>query len=106
MTQVQRVEQLLRRRGSRGVCLADFLPPATADGGGPITRLGARIADLRESGRDIVTEGTRDGFAVYVLREKQRVAASAPAETTASAEQATLLGDTPRSAVLGWEDAA
>lgn len=106
MTQTERVEQLLRRRGDHGITLVDFLPPETADGGGPLTRLSARVADLRQSGRNIVTEGTRDGFAVYVLRDEQRISAGAPpADTLPPTEQQTLVRNAPQSAVLGWEDA-
>lgn len=103
MTQIQRVEQLLRRRGDQGITARDFAPPSTADGGPPIFRLAARIADLR-AGHElpIVTEGVRDGFAIYVLRETRRLSVEPPEATD---DQESLLPDQPRSAVLGWEAA-
>jgi hypothetical protein len=47
--------------------VADLLPPATIDDGPTITRVGARIKDLRDAGHTIRNAGTRDGFTVYVI---------------------------------------
>lgn len=67
-TQVERVERLLRQRGEQGVTPVDFLLPNIVDGGRPITRVAARVLDLRNQGLNITTSGTRNGVAVYVLR--------------------------------------
>src|SRR4051794_10993562 len=104
MTQTDRVYALLRRRGEQGITAGEVAPPVGVDGGPPIFRVAARIADLRDRGQVIVTEGRRDGFAVYVLRERQRVTVAAPAHVPGASGQLVL--DTPRSAILGPEDAA
>jgi hypothetical protein len=64
LTQRERVLRLLRQRGSRGVCAPDFLLPDIADGGRPITRLAARVAELRAAGHIIVPAGSRGGCRV------------------------------------------
>lgn len=75
-TQKERVLASLEAAGSGGVTQADwsgaFRP--TPDGGGPITRLAARINDLKADGHLIVCDGKRDQCAVYVLQP------AAPAE--------------------------
>jgi len=68
---VQRLRVLaaLRGRGPRGVRQADFLDPVI-DGEGRITRLSARIGELRDRGH--VIEATMDGPAArYVLIDRQ-----------------------------------
>ena len=105
MTQVQRVEQLLRRRGEHGVTAADFLLPHVVDGLKPVARLAARIDELRSrGGLTIHTEGTRGGFAVYVLRETQRVTSTTPSASPPADQLA--LATPPRSAIYGLEDPA
>lgn len=102
LSQKARVLGLLRERGDRGITAADFLLPDVVDGGKPIARLAARVDELRSRGLTIVTEGRRAGFSIYVLREERRVAAVPPPAT----EPAVLVVSRPRSAVLGWDDAA
>lgn len=67
MTQTDRVLHALRARGGKGICTTDFLLPAVCDGGAPITRLAARIQDLKQRGYIIATAGERHGCAVYIL---------------------------------------
>jgi hypothetical protein len=101
--QLERVERALRIRREHGVTAADFTGPETFDSGPPIPRLAARMHTLRERGLNIVTEGRRNKFAVYVLRVEARVEAPAPLAPSTSAPAQIALG-TPRSAILGPED--
>lgn len=70
-TQTDRVLALLRTRGTAGISPLDFDPSpgsTVADGGSRITRVAARVRDLRDQGHTIVKVGdTREGFARYVL---------------------------------------
>jgi hypothetical protein len=72
MKQAQRVLRALRRHPD-GVTQVDFLLPNVIDGGHPITRLAARIRDLRDQGETIIVDGERYGCAVYKLPPKQPV---------------------------------
>lgn len=72
MTQSKRVLRALRRH-PEGICQPEFLLPNVIDGGPPITRLAARIRDLRSQGHEIVTDGERYGCAVYRLPSPPRV---------------------------------
>jgi hypothetical protein len=65
-TQLERVLELLRRRGERGINAVDFFAP-TADGGPPLTRLSSRIFELRAAGHRIDTAGRRSKCVVYKL---------------------------------------
>lgn len=67
LTQTERVLRALRNAGPIGISQSDFLPPRVVDEGPKITRVGARIKDLRNDGHPIRNAGTREGFAVYVL---------------------------------------
>jgi len=67
MTQTQRVLKALEDAGPAGITQKDFLLPDIIDGGAPITRVGARIKELREDGHVIESAGVRQKFAVYVL---------------------------------------
>jgi hypothetical protein len=58
----------LRFEGARGITTVDFSPPHVYDGDTPIPQIARRIHDLRNDGHDIVTDGMRNGVAVYVLR--------------------------------------
>lgn len=69
MTQSERVLRALRASGPIGITQGDFLPPNVIDDGPKITRVGARIKDLKDTGYTIASGGTRDGFAVYVIEE-------------------------------------
>jgi hypothetical protein len=67
MTQQDRVLAALTRAGARGVTQVDFLLPNVIDGGAPITRVAARVNELRNDGFQIQTDGERDSCAVYKL---------------------------------------
>jgi hypothetical protein len=88
LTQTQRVLRLLEQRGERGITAADLLPPVV-DGLKPVGRLAARIDELRSRGLHIVTDRKGGGYARYILREPQRVAAAASA-APCPADPATL----------------
>lgn len=66
-TQKDRVLETLKAVGIRGVTQVDFIRYPTADGGPPITRLAARIDELKQDGHVIATRGTRDKCVVYTL---------------------------------------
>jgi hypothetical protein len=74
-TDKARLLAALRYEGARGITTLDFEPPHVWDEGDPIKQIARRIYDLRQEGHDIVTDGKRQGVAVYKLRQ-------APAETT------------------------
>ena len=67
MTQRDRVLRVLRTVGQRGVTQADFIRWPTPDGGPPITRLAARIEELRAAGYFIASGSWRDKCVVYSL---------------------------------------
>ena len=67
MTQVDRVLAAVTRAGARGITAVDFAAPDVIDGGKPIMRVAARINDIRNDGIAIVTDGERNGCAVYKL---------------------------------------
>lgn len=67
MTQRERVLAELRRAAAGGITQVDFFAPHVIDGGTPITRLAARIQELRGQGYTITSSGTRHGCAVYRL---------------------------------------
>lgn len=69
-TQTDRVLAALRKAGSRGITASDFTPAEgnhVIDGGGRITRVAARVRDLRDEGYTIVKGPRRAGFDTYVL---------------------------------------
>ena len=66
-TQATRVLAALGRAGVRGVTQGDWLVPGGADGAGRITRVAARIEELRSDGLAIIADGKREGFAIYRL---------------------------------------
>ena len=65
MTQCERV--LKASRGLRGVTQGDFAGPHTVDGGPTISRVAARIQDLKDQGHTFDVIGERNGFRVYRL---------------------------------------
>lgn len=70
MTQTERVLAALRAAGSRGITQSMFTPPEgghVIDGQGRITRVAARVRDLRDEGYVIVKGPRRGGFDTYVL---------------------------------------
>lgn len=100
MTQAARVLAALRKSG-RGVTQVDFLTP-TIDGGAPITRVAARVLELKQNGHHIVTDGERDSCAVYKLVYD---AETPPVEV--DPEPSELFEHTPRLAIFDdeWEAA-
>lgn len=68
MTQRDRVLKALQSAGLRGITQIDFLRFPTLDGGAPITRLAARVQELRDEGHEILSADTRDRCAVYRLK--------------------------------------
>lgn len=67
MTQTDRVLAALTRAGARGITQVDFIRFPTIDGGPPITRVAARIEELRDSGFKILSGERRDRCVVYRL---------------------------------------
>jgi hypothetical protein len=84
-TDKARLLAALRYEGGRGITTLDFEPPHVWDEGDPIKQIARRIYDLRQEGHDIVTDGKRQGVAVYKLRQP----APAPTDLT-EFEQVTL----------------
>lgn len=72
VTQATRVLAALSRAGDRGLTQGDWLNPGGADGAGRITRVAARVEELRADGLPIVKDGKREGFAVYRLVSTDR----------------------------------
>ena len=66
-TQAERILAALRAVGQRGITSVDFLAPDVIDDGKPITRVAARIHELREDGHQILSVGRRNRCDVYVL---------------------------------------
>jgi len=69
-SQNDRVLRLLRMRGEYGVTVNDFdrgkgVP--AVDGGARITRLAARVTDLKDAGHNVEPVEKREGFTVYAL---------------------------------------
>jgi hypothetical protein len=104
LTQRQRVLQALQRVGARGLTQVDFLMPSVIDGGAPITRVGARIEELRAAGHQITSTGRRDRCAVYVLHIDGPAHTPIP-EPDPPAEP-PLFGDGPRNAIFDDVDDA
>lgn len=96
-SQKLRVLRALAAVGGRGITQGDFLPPAPVDRYGPISRLGARIHELREDGHEIVEHGWRDGFRVYrLVREAwQPIPPPTPPAPAVPAAQPRLLDPPP-----------
>lgn len=65
-TQTERVLNALQRY-PRGITQVDFLLPDVIDGGPPITRIGARILELRDAGHKITSGPRRDKCVTYKL---------------------------------------
>jgi hypothetical protein len=104
-SQKRRILDALRNEGSRGITSVDFDPPHVYDEGDPIQRVAARILDLKGDGHDITTDGTRNGVAVYRLRQPK----PAPVDVTTDPAPESLfqVGMQPaRSSAYFGEDAA
>lgn len=101
ITDEERVIRLLRARGEQGVTMTEFLAPHVVDGGKPITRMAARVGDLRHKrGHEIRTESVKSGEALvarYVLVHD--ACPPAPLKVVADLEVAdTLFADVDRMA--------
>ena len=67
MSQRDRVLAALHRFRLSGITQVDFSPPHVIDGGAPITRLAARVQELRDEGFQILSADRRDKCTVYRL---------------------------------------
>ena len=67
MTQTERVLRALELAGDHGITQVDFLAPNVCDDGPPVTRLSARIMELRVAGHTITAAGKRDRCRRFVL---------------------------------------
>lgn len=65
MGQRERIEKVLRERGY--VAATDFMAPNVIDGGKPITRVAARMLELRAAGYELERERAKNGTAIYRL---------------------------------------
>jgi hypothetical protein len=63
----ERVLDLARRRGRRGVHQTDFDVGRVVDGGKPIRRLAARVDELKRDGHWFTTRRNRDRTITYIL---------------------------------------
>lgn len=120
ISQRDRVLAALRHAGPTGLTQIDFFAPQVCDHGPPITRLAARIGELRDEGHTITSSGTRNGCAVYRLVSggapeapvegaHAPLAPAAPSESTLFTTQPTFdeLCPPARTAIYDdWEDAA
>lgn len=73
-TQKERVLESLEVAGPKGVTQADWSGAygPTPDGGPPITRLAARIADLMADGHLIARQGVRDQCRIYRMQAAEQ----------------------------------
>jgi hypothetical protein len=112
LTQCQRVERALDEAGANGITQVDFLLPDVIDGGKPITRVGARIYDLRKKrGLAIVELGHRDSCTIYMLAKYQRfpsgseaAAVTKPAERTPACSESAPPAVAAATSVPGFFD--
>lgn len=88
MRQRDRVLRALQRYPG-GLTQVDFLLPNVIDGGRPITRLAARVKDLRDDGHRIDVDGERYGCAVYKLPQAAPVPIPPPKPVVPMDENAT-----------------
>lgn len=95
MTQRDRVLKSLQAAGPRGISQADWLG-STPDGGPSITRVAARVNDLKRDGYVIDVRGKRDKCAVYVLVREPHEPLPVP-----EAEVVRLFAPPPANALLG-----
>jgi hypothetical protein len=100
--QQARVLCALRFRGAVGISQVDFLLPDVVDGGKPITRVPARIKELKEAGYTIRDAGRRDRCKVFRLFEPLHE----PLQLPEPPRDDRLFPPPPRLAVFDTEDAA
>jgi hypothetical protein len=110
VSQTDRVLALLRARGDRGVNLTDFSLPGVVDGGKPITRLAARIIELRDRGFFISRTMDANGTARYTLDsepvELDRASACGEADAGTRRSVESGLFDGAAFGEPGWKDVA
>jgi hypothetical protein len=99
-TQKARVLDALRRVGSHGLTAIDFSPPHVIDGGAPITRVAARIEELRAGGHKISSRGRRSKCVVYVLEDALRESLPPVPEPA----QPPMFQTRPTLAIFDYED--
>jgi hypothetical protein len=100
--QQERVRRYMQRAGEHGTTQTEWLPPDVVDGGPPITRLAARVLELRESGHRIEKNGHRDGCDVYVWRSPVPVGSTGESALVGLREATRV----SRSAIFDFDDAA
>jgi hypothetical protein len=107
-TDKARLLAALRYEGGRGITTLDFEPPHVWDEGDPIKQIARRIYDLRQEGHDIVTDGKRQGVAVYKLRQPKLETERVTPEQIESLNALLSLPvkEGPRLAIFDDEDAA
>lgn len=104
MTQTERVLRALQQAGDRGVTQVDFALPDVVDGGPPITRVAARVKDLRVQGHVIVGAGTRQSCRVYELVPQTDLQAADTAPDADAGLFAPAEPEGPRCAIYDdWE---
>lgn len=100
MRQRDRVLRALKRHPD-GVCQVDFLLPNVIDGGAPITRLAARVKDLREDGHEIEVNGEKYGCALYRLPQPKPIPVPPAAPPTLEPTGDRLFDPQPVNAIYG-----
>ncbi len=93
MTQRERVRRALLKAGPHGITCVDFLAPDVIDHGTPITRVAARVDELRKDGLPITSSGVRDSCSVYTLCGRVLPAHEPPAPAPAPVEAVPALFD-------------
>jgi hypothetical protein len=106
----ERVLELARRRGRRGVHCSDFdVPGQTADGGKPIRRLAARVDELRNLGHVFETRKRADRTVDYVLA-RDAAAVELALREISEREPERLFDPVPakplNAALCDWQDVA
>lgn len=100
MRQRDRVLRALKRHPD-GVTQVDFLAPNVIDGGAPITRVAARIRDLRQDGHVIEVNGERYGCVVYRLPQPEPVPIPPPEMPEIEPAEQRLFDPPTVSAIFG-----
>lgn len=120
----QRILRLALSRGHKGFTAVDFLAPDVADGLKPITRVAARVNDLRNEGIRFTDGGRRNACKVYILDRSSLADSTLPpapvsgasadrkqhqpemAGALSSSPSAGVPETAPRNAIFDWDEAA
>jgi hypothetical protein len=105
-SQADRVLMSIVQAGSQGVTQGQWLQTGGIDGLGRITRVAARVRELREDGLNVVTDGERDGFVIYKLRAAPKRVVEAKPEPPADSLFPAPESDEERRPSMYWGDAA